>query len=324
MKTRLWSNAHLMITVGLAVALVPAFHAAKLPFRFEWRQFLFTYWFGIAFESIFLAIVLFATGRTKEFVHLLKTKGSSSGFGTLLLALLVPAGYFFCAFLLVICYNDVIATTLFTGSGDALLAKADSFLLGGHSVPQLSHYAVTHFSAAWIRMLQFIYFGLFGQIGSCLVLLAAKDGLKESFRFVATIVTAYYLALLLFAVIPATGPSYGCVGHEAAWGKGSVIAQLQTTAEANLNGFHAKGLRPATIGFDYYIALPCMHLTQPLIVLWFLRKWGRLFWMSVAYDFLLLASVVLSRTALRRRYSGRVSSGLLGDCRDQLGTVTGA
>jgi hypothetical protein len=178
-----------------------------------------------------------------------------------------------------------------------MLAKADSFLLAGHSVSQLAHLVAAHLNTSEITALQFIYFGLFVQIGSCLVLLAVKDGLKESFRFVAAIVTAYYLALLLFALVPATGPSYVCVGHAAAW-KNSFIAQMQLDGRAKLMGFHAMGQRPTTIGFDYWIALPCMHLTQPLIILWFLRKWGRLFWMSVAYDFVVLASTI----ALEQHY----------------------
>jgi len=49
---------------------------------------------------------------------------------------------------------------------------------------------------------------MFVQTGSCIVLLAAKSGLKESFRFVAAQATAYYLALVLFCCIPATGPYY--------------------------------------------------------------------------------------------------------------------
>jgi len=122
------SNAPLPITAALAIALLPAFHVARLPFRFEWRYFLMDYWVLIAIESVFLAILLFAVGRTKELFLILSTKGPKAGLRALcsryLLLLRLSTGHLL---------QDVIATTLFDGSGDALLATADSFLLAGHS-----------------------------------------------------------------------------------------------------------------------------------------------------------------------------------------------
>ncbi len=44
---------------------------------------------------------------------------------------------------------------------------------------------------------------------------------------------------------------------------------------------------------DYFIALPCMHLTQPLIVLWFLRKSKTLVAVLTVYDVAMIAAVLL-------------------------------
>ena len=47
------------------------------------------------------------------------------------------------------------------------------------------------------------------------------------------------------------------------------------------------------ISTDYLIAFPCMHIAQPLIVLWFLRRWRRMLIVLCAYDCLLIVSILL-------------------------------
>jgi hypothetical protein len=47
------------------------------------------------------------------------------------------------------------------------------------------------------------------------------------------------------------------------------------------------------ISTDYYIAFPCMHITQPLVVLWFLRKWKRMAAALVIYDVFLVLAIIL-------------------------------
>jgi hypothetical protein len=43
----------------------------------------------------------------------------------------------------------------------------------------------------------------------------------------------------------------------------------------------------------YFIAFPCMHIAQPLIVMWFLRRWKRMLVFLCAYDCLLIVSILL-------------------------------
>src|SRR4029077_12905106 len=103
--------------------------------------------------------------------------------------------------------------------------------------------------------------------------------------------TAYYLALLLFCCIPATGPYYVCTTHAVAWDHRYSVAQMQATVIDQVNQFREAG--SAVQGIGYYIALPCMHIVQPIIVLWFLRKWGAMFWILATWDVAILASVVV-------------------------------
>jgi hypothetical protein len=44
---------------------------------------------------------------------------------------------------------------------------------------------------------------------------------------------------------------------------------------------------------DYFVAFPCLHIAQPLIVIWFLRRWKRIVIFLIAYDLLLIPSILL-------------------------------
>jgi len=47
------------------------------------------------------------------------------------------------------------------------------------------------------------------------------------------------------------------------------------------------------ISTDYFIAFPCMHIVQPLIVMWFVRRWKGMLIVLGCYDLLLLGSIFL-------------------------------
>ena len=47
------------------------------------------------------------------------------------------------------------------------------------------------------------------------------------------------------------------------------------------------------ISADYFMAFPCMHIAQPIIVAWFLRRWKRMFLALCLYDALLIVSILL-------------------------------
>jgi len=61
------------------------------------------------------------------------------------------------------------------------------------------------------------------------------------------------------------------------------------------------------ISTDYFIAFPCMHIVQPLIVLWFLRRWKRVVVALAIYDVLLTAAILL----LEMHYVVDMMAGLL-------------
>ena len=56
--------------------------------------------------------------------------------------------------------------------------------------------------------------------------------------------------------------------------------------------------RITRISTDYFITFPCMHIVQPIIVLWFLRRWRRMFVALAVYDLLLMTAILCSKCTM--------------------------
>ena len=206
-------------------------------------------------------------------------------------AILAPAAYLFFGFLMVLAYNNVIVTVRYNFLYDPALAAIDRWLLHGHSVWEFSHWAVRVFPLSFFRAAEFIYFGMFLQIGATIIFLALCEGQRRSLQFVGTILMSYYLALIIFYISPAQGPYYLCPGHFLRFPKSLQSYNIQATLIPHaLALWHRAPI--SKISTDYFIGFPCMHLVQPLVVLWFLRPWRRIAIALAAYDIFLLIAIL--------------------------------
>ncbi len=207
-------------------------------------------------------------------------------------ATLPPALYLFFGLLLVSAYNDVILSIRFFGAYDVAFSSMDKWLLHGYSVPGICHWALQSLPLSIFRFLEFVYYGMFAVLGAGLILTCLCYGRSRGFQFVGAILTGYYLALLLFYIWPSQGPYYLCPTHFSEFP--SVLAtyglQKGSIAGAEALWNHERLRR---ISFAYYIAFPCMHIAQPLIVMWFLWAWKRMRLVLVGYNVLLLAAILL-------------------------------
>jgi len=207
-------------------------------------------------------------------------------------AVLAPAAYLFFGFLMVLAYDCAIVSVRFNFAMDPALAAIDRWLLRGHSVSDLTHWAVQTFPISFFDALEFIYFGMFPQIGATLILVALCEGRARALQFVGTILVSYYIALVIFYIWTAQGPYYLCPDHFSRFPASLQIYNLQKTLirDALALWRHQPISRIST---DYFIGLPCMHIVQPMIVLWFLRRWRRMVIVLAVYDLLLLAAILM-------------------------------
>jgi hypothetical protein len=328
---------HWIATGLLAIFVVPAFLALKLPLSVNWARLLTIYWVGLSLRSVVFAVLLMVIGLpfhrtlTPLWAHYKSQKarfvffivfaagmiwkfGLFTGVVMIVLAILLgeivdraqgdlnaivgnlkpliqPSIYLFLGLVMVFAYNDVIATIRKPSAYDWLYLKMDSYLLGGSSVSAIAHSLIRRMptSAVWAEL---VYYGMFNQIGAALILLGVYVGRKEAVRYVGTLLTAYYLGLLLFFLWPSMGPFYICPSHFSEFPKflktyGSQIGMVQKAQLLATNRSLSQ------VDTDYFIAFPCLHIAQPLIVAWFLRRWKRIMIFLLAYDVLLIPAILL-------------------------------
>ena len=202
---------------------------------------------------------------------------------------LLPGLYLFVGLVTVFGYNAVIVTVRFYPNYDHTLRVIDSYLLLGHSVSELAHRFNAVVPSFVSNGLMISYMALFAQIGAALLLTSIKVGRSEGMRFVSAILLAYVISMAIFVSFPTHSPYFTCVDHaSASLPKPVIEAQegLMALADARWNR------RAIPIDTEYYIAFPCMHIAQPLIVLWFLRKWRRIALTLVAVDVVLAFAIV--------------------------------
>ncbi|HET7890765.1 MAG TPA: phosphatase PAP2 family protein [Candidatus Sulfotelmatobacter sp.] len=332
MKPRYW---HYWISLLLLLAMVPILRHENLPLRFDWITLGIAYWFLLAAQSIFAAVILCLIGVPRErvvepflqryrenplrciplllFVAILIgftgwLRGMVLSVDAMALlevvnrrraalhktaaAILAPAAYLFFGFLMVLAYNNVIVSMRYNFLYDPALANIDRWLLHGHSVWEFSHWALRAFPFSFFKAAEFIYFGMFLQIGATMIFLAMSEGRTRALQFVGTILMSYYLALIIFYICPAQGPYSLCPGHFSRFPPSLQAYNIQKTLipHALALWHHAPVSRIST---DYFIGFPCMHLVQPLVVLWFLRPRRRIVIALAAYDIFLLIAILM-------------------------------
>ena len=204
----------------------------------------------------------------------------------LAVSLLPTATYLFIGVGTVFALNDVIASRQAITTYDHVFAAWDHFLLP-FPVASISH----HLSLRSLQIIELYYWSMFGEIGGVLILLALFEGRRAAFRFAASIVTAFYLALIVFYFFPSLGPYSLCVGHLDAFPRALLSYQIQAgqmiKADLLRNG-------NAKLAFDFFIAFPSLHIVQPVIVLWFARHGNaRLKVALFIYTLLLMSAIVL-------------------------------
>lgn len=327
-KPRYW---HYWISLLLGVALVPILRQLHLPVSFDWKTFGIAYLI-LGTQSIFVAVLLYLIGvpwrmslkplierYRRQPVRIVLVLVYLAALGWTLTwvkaavltvdaiaivelrerkhhlsatAVLLPALYLFAGFVLLFAYNVIIASVHYGFAYDAVFNAMDKWILRGGSVSGVSHWAVRTFPIGFFRFLEFIYFGMFPQIGAAIVLTALFDGKKRGLQFVGTILMAYYLALGLFYLWPSQGPYYLCPGHFLRFPSSLKTYAIQKFLIGDVLALwnHVPIRRIST---DYLIAFPCMHIAQPLIVAWFLRRWKRMLLVLFAYDTVLIVSILL-------------------------------
>lgn len=218
----------------------------------------------------------------------------------------LPALYLFFGFVLIAAYNLVIVSSRFFAAYDTFFYQVDLWLMRGISVSAIVRWENRVFPLSFFNFLEFIYFGMFAQIGAGLILTPLCFGQRRGMQFVGTILTAYYITFALFFLWPSHGPYYLDSGHFTHFPPTLTAYGVQRGTIAAAQAL-SKHIPPDRISFQYFIAFPCMHITQPLIVMWYLRKWKRILVTLAVYDVCLVFAIV----GLEWHYVADILGGIL-------------
>ncbi len=254
---------------------------------------------GLLFAA-FAAIVILAGGLKfapiviidcVAALELLQRDRSRVGLKSWAVALIPAAAYLFVGLVLAFTYTNVIVRVRFFAAYDPVFNRFDARFFGT-TVTALTERVAAVVPEAFFKTLNFIYYGMFAQIGAALVISGLSGGAKRSIQFVGTTVLAYYLALILFYLFPSHGPYFFASDHFARLHND--ISAFRTQKIFLHDAWYLWRQKPVRrVPMGFYIAFPCMHIAQPLIVLWFLRRWRRVVGVLAIYDVLLVAAIVL-------------------------------
>jgi PAP2 superfamily len=202
---------------------------------------------------------------------------------------LLPAAYFFFGVVFVLAYNALILSVSPTLHDETLL-KADHWFLAGSSVSELSRVASVTLPSFVFTIFDWLYLAMFNEIGAALVLVAFMRGYKEGCRYVGTLLTAYYIALLIFYLYPTLSPYYLCTDHlsHLPATNASIIQRIFVARMPALRSAFALNVQA-----DYNIAFPCMHIALAVIAWWFCREWKRIARLLFVYNLALIPSILL-------------------------------
>jgi hypothetical protein len=268
-------------------------HYAIAPFLKKKVRLLFLVFLFIAsirvlglWQSLVIFIDLLAV---LGYVEYLKTK--EKRILPSILGLLIPAAYFSLGFILIASYNVLIGSVRYFAGYDDFFNACDRFLLMGWSVIDLSHLLKVHAPAVVFTILEKVYFLMFPQIGATIILLTIYKGPRQAVRFVGTLTIAYQMATLIYFILPSLGPFFLAYGKSMTLPSNLVTTHIQVELINKLDLLWRLKTQ-SIIGLDFYIAFPCMHLAQPLIVLWFLRSMKSMVRVLVIYDTIMLFAIV--------------------------------
>ena len=277
---RVFNSFHWFGTVTLAVLLVPSFRYVHLPLQFDWPLYLESFWgFNLVCACGLAYLFQVLESPKTAFDWILKPSTSQKLPSEALFSITIVSLYFFIGFVLVLCYNDVIASLRFDGSQDFALNKTDSYLLFGTTVTAIAHWILKNGPHGVRSISGFIYLVTSPVVSAGIIFLTFREGRSVAIRLAGCMLTAYYLSLMVFYLFPTTGPYYLCPIHA-------------TGMTPVLDLFRSHG-RPQMIKLDYFIGFPSMHVGAPAILLWYMRRYSRSALFLMVLSALLVPSIVI-------------------------------
>ena len=319
-------NLHFILTLAFSILLIPACFYTRLridppqySFFFTWAVqstlwASFLYQFGVPGAwnpfrthlqrliplAFLVALLFFLFGRRSGAMY--SVAGAAicefsfrKGRWNSIAKALLPWLYLSLGIEVALAFSSVIVSLRPSTQFDGFFTHLDSYFLFGASVVQFSHALPLYLPA------EAIYYSMGGIMGATLLFLCLAADLRAAFQTAGAILTAYYLSVVVSWFFPAQGPFLATALPHTLFTAGSQHASIVNAAVL----YHHRAWITAPPAF--YVSFPSMHIAQPIIAAWSLRRWPRASALAFAYCALLVPCILI----LEWHYFVDILSGIL-------------
>lgn len=162
---------------------------------------------------------------------------------------------------------------------------------------------LAHASSGLYLPAEAIYYSMPGAMGAAMIFLCLSGDCAAAWDFAGSIAVAYYISLILFFLFPSSGPFSLDPIHMPAY---LPTASIQYASEFNARILYHHPVWIAS-AYGYFVAFPSMHIAQPMLAAWYLRRWKRVSALVFAYCALLVPSILI----LEWHYAVDIVGGIL-------------
>ena len=138
--------------------------------------------------------------------------------------------------------------------------------------------------------MEFVYYGLFAEVGSVLVLCAISKP-RCAVRYVGTLLMAYFIAIATFWFVPSLGPFSLDNNYPESLSTHAIQQSIYLKAQALHAHKFMQGIT-AVNPADSYIAFPSLHVALASIAFWYVRHRRRMAIALIVFEIVLIVSIV--------------------------------
>jgi hypothetical protein len=274
------------ILFGFVLSIVCAAVLYQLGVGSSWMQ-LKRDWIRLIPAGIFaIILVIFLGFKVGIFVAILALAAKAfqlrGGNWRNVLAALTLWVYLLIGVLIALSYSTIIVVFRQCSKFDPFFGRLDSFLMFGHSVVQFSRACTFLYHPA-----EDLYLIMPGVLGAAILFLCLSGDKYMAFQMNGAILLAFFISLAISYFLPAVGPFI-----TSGLPPGLMSSSLQHKFLVNATMlYHHQGW--ANPPHAYYPAFPSLHVAQPLIAWWWLRRWRVVSAIIGLYCALLVPSILI-------------------------------
>ena len=200
-------------------------------------------------------------------------------------SVLLPWTYLAFGIQLAFLYNSAIVSARQFNLYDPFFQRLDMLLF------HISVSGISRASSLLYTPAEMIYYAIGGVMGAGLLFLCLAGDRRAAFQMSGAILLSYYFSLVVFYIWPSHGP-YSLAGWS--FPPGMITGTIQRVSYANAAAlYHHAGWSDPALG--YFVAFPSVHVAQPFIAGWFLRRWKGVSLIIFGYCALLVPAILILR-----------------------------